>query len=79
MLKKPGTINGFVKSVAWIGSKAFEFDGTTKGLVRSAVSNGATVGTEVLANFGGRLKSGARKLQIVAAAHDDRAFGYWAV
>lgn len=79
MRKAPGTVNGFVRSTAWINNKAFEFDGTTKGLTRSAIANGAKAGTIVLANFAGRIKSDARKMMIAAAPHDDRANGFWTV
>lgn len=74
-----GTVNGYVRSTAWIASKKFEFDGTTLGLVKSAIANGAKAGTKVQANFGGRLKSAAREMIIINAPHDERANGYWAV
>ena len=78
MTRMIGTVNGFVQSSAWIGSKPFLFDGTVKGLVRSAVSVGAKAGTSVKANFGGTTKAGARDMVIISAPHDDRAMGFWA-
>ena len=77
-MTKIGILNARVKSTAWIGNKKFEFDGTVKGLVRSAVSIGATDGTKIKANFGGRLKSEARDIMIISAPHDNRAMGFWA-
>lgn len=73
-----GNVNGFVKSNAWLGSKRFEFDGTIKGLVRSAIANGAKANAMVQANFAGLTKSGARDYKIISAPHDDRANGFWA-
>lgn len=79
MTKTPSTVNGFVRSTAWINNKAFEFDGTTKGLTRSSIANGAKVGSVILANFAGRIKSDARKMVIISAPHDDRAHGFWTI
>lgn len=72
-----GTVNGFVNSRAWFGSIQFDFDGTTRGLVRSAYAVGARAGDKLLANYGGRLKSNASQVTLVSAPHDDRAFGMW--
>lgn len=74
---KIGNVNAFVKSTGWIGKKLFEFDGTTKGLVKSAIANGAIEGTKVFANFAGKLRSEAKEYRIVLALHDDRANGFW--
>lgn len=77
-IPKLGNVNGFVRSSAWLGSKHFEFDGTIKGLVKSAVASGAKAGSAIQANFAGLSKSGARDYRIIAAPHDNRASGFWA-
>lgn len=77
-MRKLGTINGYVSSVAWLGNKSFTFDGTLKGLVLSATAIGAKSGDKLKANFGGISKSSARDYTIIAAPHDDRANGFWA-
>ena len=79
MAKPPplGSINCFVDSNAWLGEKIFNFDGTTKGLVKSAIANGAKAGDKVLANYGGQSKECARGYRIVSAPHDNRAGGFW--
>jgi hypothetical protein len=76
---KLGNVNAFVQSTAWIGRKSFNFDGTIKGLTRSALGNGAVLGTVVLANIAGRIKSDARKYVVQASPNDPRAHGFWAV
>lgn len=78
-MQKIGTINGFVKSIAWFNGKSFEFDGTTRGLTLSALANGAKEGTKIKANFGGKSIEGAREMVIVSAPHDERAKGFWAI
>lgn len=77
MPKMLGCINARASSSAWLGKKRFEFDATTKGLVKSAIANGAKVGDKIKANYGGNSKKGARDYTIVSAPHDDRAGGFW--
>ena len=79
MAKPPalGSINCYIDSRAWLGQKSFGFNGTTLGLVKSAIANGAKAGDKVLANYGGRLKDHAREYRIIAAPHDNRADGFW--
>ena len=74
MLKIIGTVNGYNASPALIGRKAFDFDGTTLGLVRSAIKNGAKIGDTVRANFGG----GFKPLTLYSNPMDDRCGGVWA-
>lgn len=77
-MRKPkmiGTINGYSKSPAKLGRKSFNFDGTTLGLVKSAIANGAKIGDIVKANFGG----GFKPMTIISAPHDSRANGFWAI
>lgn len=76
--KMIGTVNGFIYSRAWLGNKQFGFDGTTRGLVQSAIKIGASDGSAIKANFGGSSKAGARDMTIVSAPHDGRAGGFWA-
>jgi hypothetical protein len=76
-VEKLGTVNGRVLSSAWCKGKRFDFDGTTRGLARAAILAGVEAGDRILANYGGREKQGARACEIVAAPHDDRAFGFW--
>ena len=69
-----GTVNGFNACRAKLGRKAFTFDGTTLGLVRSALLAGAVHGSKVKADYG----AGFRLYTFVSAPHDYRA-GFWAV
>jgi hypothetical protein len=78
-IAKLGNVNGFVRSTAWIGKKSFEFDGTIKGLVKSAIANGAKEGSKIEMAIGSRLRSTAKKMEIISAPHDDRAGGFWAI
>lgn len=48
-----GTINGYASSVFKMGNRKLVFDGTTKGLVKVALANGAKVGTKLRCNYGG--------------------------
>jgi hypothetical protein len=68
--KMIGTVNGFVLMCAKIGNKRFSFDATVKGLVTSAVANGAKVGDVVESDIGRHV--------IVAAPNDPRCSGLWA-
>lgn len=72
-VKMVGSIGHLSVSPAKFGRKSFTFDGTTKDLVRAAYLNGARTGDVVQANYGG----GFRNCNIIAAPHDDRAFGLW--
>lgn len=74
MPKMVGTINGYVLCKAKFGRKAFEFDGSTLGLVKKAVALGAKVGDTVKADFGGGFKG----LTLYSNPADDRAGGVWA-
>ncbi len=67
-----GSINCHVSSDARIGKRRFTFDGTTLGLVRSALNMGAKHGTVIHANYG----AGMHKYTIVECPWDKRA-GYW--
>jgi hypothetical protein len=73
-----GTVNGFVYSRAWLGKTEFGFDGTMRGMVRSAHEAGAKPGDIVSANFGGTDMRNIRDYTLYAAPYDDRAFGLWA-
>lgn len=73
-MKMIGTINGYVLSKARFGRREFTFDGTTLGLVRSAISLGAKVGDVVTADFGG----GYKPLTLYANPRDERCGGVWA-
>lgn len=68
--KMIGTVNGFALMAAKIGNKRFSFDATVKGLVNSAIANGAKVGDVVDSQIG--------KHVIIAAPHDPRCGGFWA-
>jgi len=70
-----GTVNGYVTSKAWLDGEEFTYDGTTLGLVRSALKRGAGEGSLVAT----RIMLGAERVyEIAAAPHDDRADGFWA-
>jgi hypothetical protein len=73
-MQKLGTVNGYSVSPARLGRKAFDFDGTIKGLTLSALAAGAKAGDKVQANFGG----GFQAYRITAAPWDARANGFWA-
>jgi hypothetical protein len=73
-MQKLGTVNGYSVSPARFGRKAFEFDGTVKGLTLAALAAGAKAGDKVQANFGG----GFQSYRISAAPWDARAKGFWA-
>lgn len=74
-----GTVNGYVFSIAQVNGKQFYFDGTTKGLVLSALAAGAKLGDIIDANYGGRLLENATsKMQLVESPGDSRTGGYWA-
>lgn len=73
-MAKLGTVNGYSKSTGLFGKIALEFDGTVKGLARTAYCKGARAGDTIKANFG----LGMMDYVIIDAAHDDRAFGVWA-
>jgi hypothetical protein len=73
-MQKLGTVNGYSVSPARLGRKAFEFDGTVKGLTLAALAVGAKAGDKVQANFGG----GFRDYRIHATPWDARANGFWA-
>ena len=72
---KLGTVNGYSVSPARFGRKAFDFDGTVKGLTLSALAAGAKTDDKVQANFGG----GFRAYRICATPWDARANGCWAL
>lgn len=72
--KMIGNINCYLLCNARFGRKNFTFDGTIRGLVRSAYAAGARAGAVVHASFGFEMKP----VRIVSAPHDDRAFGLWA-
>jgi hypothetical protein len=69
-----GTINGYSESPARFGRKRFTFDGTTRGLVRAALANGAKVGDTVQADFG----CGFKPMSLYINPMDDRCGGVWA-
>lgn len=71
-----GTINGYIASDARWNKKHFVFDGTIRGLTLKAVGIGAKAGDTIYADFGG--EPGGRAYRIIEAAHDNRAYGFWA-
>lgn len=75
--KMIGSINCYVVSCAWFGTKKIHFDGTIKGLTIAAIAAGAKVGTRIKANFGGTLKSDTREMTLISTPHDLRASGFW--
>lgn len=80
MPKPLGSINAYVNSLVIVGRKHCHFDGTTLNLVKVAIANGAKVGDTVRANYGGLSPQNATyHMFIIAAPHDQRAGGYWAV
>ena len=74
MPKMIGTVNGYSISPAKFGRKAFDFDGTTLGLVRAALANGASIGDTIKANYGG----GFKPVTLYSNPMDDRCGGVWA-
>ena len=72
--KMVGTINGYSLCAAKLGRRKFNFDGTTLGLVRAALAQGAKVGDKVQADFGG----GFKPMVLYSNPRDDRAGGVWA-
>jgi len=69
-----GTINGFCVSHARLGRKRFIFDGTTLGLVRAAIAQGAQAGDTIQADYGG----GFKPMRLYYNPADERAAGLWA-
>jgi hypothetical protein len=70
---KIGSINCYSASLATFGKKQFVFDGTTLGLVKSALKEGAKAGSRIKADYG----AGLQPHTVVAAPHDQRAGGFW--
>lgn len=74
------TINGRIASSAWLNGKRFGFDGTTLGLVNSALAAGAQVGSVVSASFGGHSLKNARGFVVTPNGGGARTpAGQWAV
>lgn len=65
-----GNINQYIKTNVTFKRKVLTFDGTTKNLVQVLIANGAIAGSTFTDDQG-------RKRKVVAAAHDNRANGFW--
>ena len=72
--KMIGSIGCYSASPARFGRRPFSFNGTTLGLVRTAIAMGAKVGDVIHADFG----AGFRAYELYANQADDRAGGVWA-
>ncbi len=62
--------NGFWPVEAKSGKTKFVYDGTTKGLTRSAYERGLRAGAKITTGIGNFI--------LIDAAHDSRAYGLWA-
>lgn len=65
---KLGSINCYYTAIAKSGSKVIMYDGTTLGLVKSALVAKVKVGSKI--------KTESKTYNLVFAPHDDR-LGYW--
>lgn len=72
--KKLGTINGYVNSVFKMGRKKLTFDGTTSGLVKVALDNGAVVGTVLKCNYGGTRYDCCDTTMVICTENSERKF-----
>jgi hypothetical protein len=68
-----GTVNGYVTSPMMFGRKRAMFNGTTLGLIETALKMGAVAGSRIKADFG----AGMQAYEIKLAPHDPRAEGFW--
>lgn len=71
MVKPIGSINCYVTCTARYGKKIFTYDGTTKGLVNSALKAGLKTGDVFTDEFN-------NKMEIIENPHDERCGGFWA-
>lgn len=65
-----GNVNAYITTPVTFKGKRLSYDGTTKNLTQVLVANGAKAGSKFVDDQG-------RTRKVVAAAHDNRAGGFW--